>query len=54
MTPRRGGRKNSLALLLVGCVSGAGEFQWCNHERYTQSQKNRPGLMNEVYPRETV
>jgi hypothetical protein len=34
------------ALILAGCVSGAGEFQWRYHERYTQSQKNRQALMN--------
>jgi hypothetical protein len=35
-----------LGLLLVGCVSGAGQFQWRYHEQYTLSQKNRQGLMN--------
>jgi hypothetical protein len=35
-----------LGLLLVGCVSGAGEFQWRYHEQYALSQKNRQGLMN--------
>jgi Protein of unknown function (DUF3192) len=34
------------ALLLAGCVSGSGEFQWRYHEQYTLSQKNRQGLMN--------
>jgi hypothetical protein len=34
------------ALLLAGCVSGSGEFQWRYHEQYTLSQKNREGLMN--------
>jgi hypothetical protein len=27
-------------------VSGAGEFQWRYHERYSQAQKNRQALMN--------
>jgi hypothetical protein len=35
-----------LALLLAGCVSGAGEFQWRYHEDYTLSEKNRQALMN--------
>ena len=34
------------ALLLAGCVSGAGEFQWGYHEEYTLSEKNRQALMN--------
>jgi len=33
-------------LLLVGCISGAGEFQWRYHEQYTLSQKNHQALMN--------
>lgn len=33
-------------LMLVGCVSGAGEFQWQYHAQYTLSQKNRQRLMN--------
>jgi hypothetical protein len=35
-----------LALILAGCVSGAGEFQWGYHEEYTLSEKNRQALMN--------
>jgi hypothetical protein len=35
-----------LALLLVGCVSGSGEFQWRYREQYTLSEKNRQALMN--------
>jgi hypothetical protein len=35
-----------LALLLVGCVSGGGEFQSGFHEEYTLSEKNRQALMN--------
>jgi outer membrane protein assembly factor BamE (lipoprotein component of BamABCDE complex) len=35
-----------LALILVGCASGAGEFQWRYHEEYTLSEKNRQALMN--------
>jgi SmpA/OmlA family protein len=34
------------ALMLVGCVSGGGEFQWSYRAQYTLSQKNRQGLMN--------
>jgi SmpA / OmlA family len=34
------------ALILAGCVSGSGEFQWHYHEQYTLSQKNRQALMN--------
>ena len=34
------------ALLLAGCVSGLGAFQWRYHEQYTLSQKNRQALMN--------
>jgi hypothetical protein len=33
-------------LLLAGCVSGGGEFQWRYHEQYTRSQKNRQAVMN--------
>ena len=35
-----------VALLLAGCTSGAGEFQWRYHEDYTLSEKNRQALMN--------
>jgi hypothetical protein len=35
-----------LGLILAGCASGAGEFQWRYHEEYTLSEKNRQGLMN--------
>jgi len=35
-----------LAFLLVGCVSGSGEFQSGFHEEYTLSEKNRQALMN--------
>jgi hypothetical protein len=35
-----------VALLLAGCASGAGEFQWRYHEDYTLSEKNRQALMN--------
>ncbi|HSF32975.1 MAG TPA: hypothetical protein VLK82_21195 [Candidatus Tectomicrobia bacterium] len=35
-----------LGLLLVGCVSGSGEFQWRYRDQYALSQKNRQGLMN--------
>jgi outer membrane protein assembly factor BamE (lipoprotein component of BamABCDE complex) len=35
-----------LALILVGCATGAGEFQWRYHEEYTLSEKNRQALMN--------
>ncbi len=35
-----------LALILVGCVSGSGEFQSGYHEEYTLSEKNRQALMN--------
>jgi outer membrane protein assembly factor BamE (lipoprotein component of BamABCDE complex) len=34
------------ALLLAGCVSGSGEFQWRYHDQYELSQKNRQALMN--------
>ena len=34
------------ALLLAGCVSGSGEFQWRYHAQHTLSQKNRQALMN--------
>jgi hypothetical protein len=34
------------ALLLAGCVSGSGEYQWRYHGQYTLSQKNRQALMN--------
>jgi outer membrane protein assembly factor BamE (lipoprotein component of BamABCDE complex) len=39
-------RVGCFALLLAGCVSGAGEFQWRYHEEYTVSEKNRQALMN--------
>jgi outer membrane protein assembly factor BamE (lipoprotein component of BamABCDE complex) len=34
------------ALLLAGCASGAGEFQWGYHEEYILSEKNRHALIN--------
>jgi outer membrane protein assembly factor BamE (lipoprotein component of BamABCDE complex) len=33
-----------LGLLLTGCVSGAGEFQWRFHDQYTLAQKNRRSI----------
>jgi hypothetical protein len=33
-------------LLLAGCVSGGGEFQWRYHEQYTHSQKNRQAMVD--------
>jgi Protein of unknown function (DUF3192) len=39
-----------LAVILMGCAGGAGEFQgqfpWRYHEDYTLSEKNRQALMN--------
>jgi SmpA / OmlA family len=33
-----------LGLVLAGCVSGGGEFQWRYHEQYTRSEKNRQAM----------
>jgi hypothetical protein len=33
-----------LGLLLAGCVSGAGEFQWRYADQYTLTQKNRKSI----------
>jgi outer membrane protein assembly factor BamE (lipoprotein component of BamABCDE complex) len=33
-----------VAVLLVGCVGGAGEVRWRYHEQYTRAQKNREAL----------
>ncbi len=35
-----------VALILVGCASAGGEFQWRYHEDYSLSEKNRQALMN--------
>ncbi len=35
-----------VALILVGCASGGGEFQWRYHEDYSLSERNRQALMN--------
>jgi hypothetical protein len=35
-----------VALILAGCASGGGEFQWRYHEDYSLSERNREALMN--------
>ena len=35
-----------VALIMAGCASGGGAFQWRYHEDYTLSEKNRQALMN--------
>jgi len=35
-----------LCMLLAGCVSGEGQFQWRYYQHYSAAQKNRQALAN--------